>query len=679
MSATRYPIAPNQADGHQTTPSWLMCVIRYGRIRTYDRAAVTGDPNSRRLNVSTQEADDNPVDEREPLILTSQIVSWSTNEQKASHTSSANFTLTANTHIDRLIVAGDWVFFWVMDNVEDFERVSRNLRTIITGGLRHDLIVNGFHDGLRFVGRANSPKHIGAMNETNGTPNNHYELTAVGFSEFDSQILYKATYGSFLEQMGSGILAQLQGLAGTYIDETVGDVLPLTTEVHAQLWLQTFLGSGPGATSKGFREEDVIAAYTAANLEDRALSFSQEAATSLVQSPNDAFLVPRTVARLLGIYNNSMERTRYIDILSVFIGVATPRDDRTRREVSAEVFDAIFSPGSLAPESLVVPVPTKGLSGTFRPQMQVFDGNSIWGLLMRYVNDPINEAFTRLGPNAAGMVVPSFILRQTPFSSRRAARAFTKAGLNTVAFANLPRYVLHPGLKIRERVGPSDSLRVNYVSITGTDVVGENIIQQQLFNEVMAPPIADIADIKRSGLRAFVRQVNSDISGLVEKNAARGRWMTSFMADIVLNGHLKWSGSLLCHGIQVPVTVGDNLEWDNVIYHVEGRVDQGGCDPNTGKLSWRTSFTLSSGISVQESADDDDLYPHEVDAAPRTPIAIDYETVAVEGATEFGRDEQRLRDAFDGAAERARALVRPIPLPVFTAPVIPDPDWTGRS
>jgi hypothetical protein len=652
MAAFRYPITPNQPDSHQSNPWWLMCVVRYGQIRTYDRDVLLRDPTSRTLNVSTQEANDNPVAEREPLILSGQILAWSVNEQKSAHTSSANFTLAANTHVDKLVVAGDWIFFWAFDNAGDFQRVSNNLRTIISGGLGSEAIVNGFHDGLRFIGRANSPKHAGSVDPGSGTPSNEYELTAMGFSEFDSQILYKATYGSFIEQMGSSILAQLQGLAGTYIDETIAGGLPLSTEQHAQLWLKIFLGSGPGATSKGFREEDIIAAYTAANIRERAIAFSQEAASSLIQSPNDAFLVPRTVARLLGVYNH-LDHARYIDILSVFMGIAAPRSGSVRREVSPDVFEGLLAPHNLAPESLVVPIPTKGLSGTFRPQMQDLGGASIWDLLMRYTNNPINEAFTRLGPNAAGQIVPTFVIRQTPFSSRRAARTFTAAGLNTVAFAELPRYVMHPGLVVRQRVGPSDSLRINYISVQGTDVVGENIVQQQLFNDIMAPPVADLADIKRNGLRAYVVTINSDVSGVVEKQAARGRWYTAFMADILLPGHLKWNGSLQTHGVQLPVTAGDNMEWDNVIYHVEGRVDQGGIDGN-GRRFWRTSFNLSSGISVAESEDGDDLYPHEHGAAERAPHAVDYESLLVEGETDFGADEQRLREEINGAASNER-------------------------
>ena len=40
-------------------------------------------------------------------------------------------------------------------------------------------------------------------------------------------------------------------------------------------------------------------------------------------------------------------------------------------------------------------------------------------------------------------------------------------------------------------------------------------------------------------------------------------------ADAVIGGHLKMNGTFVCAGIPDPIAVGDNLEFEDVVYHIE--------------------------------------------------------------------------------------------------------------
>lgn len=629
---TRYPVGPNTPDSHQAAPSWAALIVRFARLRTYDHSLVSSDANGRRLDVSHEKAALDPVRERPPLLLTSSLLSASVTETKASHVTTANLRLAPTAHFDRLVCAGDWVFLWCWDNLEDAQRVLRNVRAIVQARpdtLTGELTVNGFRDGLRFVGRCNAPKEDEQVEPNSGIIRSFYDLTAVAFGELDSKIYYGPAYKASNERVSGGQLFQLNNLAGAQIDQVIGSAGLLTTREHFLLWSKVFLGAGPGAASKGF---DPVAAAAVSP------EFARSAELELVQSPNTALLVPWTAARLLGVQPRDVpgRAPTYVDVLNTFCGVQAPR--------GALVGDP--------DELLMVPVSFREPSGVFVPQYQAFDGGSIWELLSRYSNQPVNEMFTSLRLDSHLRVRPALVLRQTPFTSKANAPVFEEKGLPAVPFAELPRWVLHPVLVQGKRTGASDSLRVNYVSIQASDIVGNTNGLLSLFNHTVAPPMADFADIMRMGLRPYIRQVNSDLTGAIENRPGasalagnqRGRMWTAFMGDILLPGHLKHSGHIACYGIQAPVAVGDNIEYRDIVFHIESRTDVCGIDEN-GRKSWRTTFQVSNGISTVTDYSSDDVMPHEA-AAPLHARAIDSDDRGelFEGEIDFSEEDRVLRD-----------------------------------
>lgn len=616
-----YLLEQNTPDSHQSDPWWFAVIIRFKHVQTFSRNSVTSS-DSNRANVSLPDADENPVEEREPLILTNQITGFTVTHSKSAHTSSAAFRVVPGAfQFDAQTHAGDWLMFWAFDNRDDYDRVLKTTVDVLRTGEGVSFsgprvtATNGFMDGLKFLGRLNAPKRERAVDPSTGVPHKAYELTAVGFGEFDAKILYTASHHAKYNDLRAGYVAQIHDLisdGGSKVDDAIKGGLPIRTEEHAQVWLETFLGAGPGIASKGFDPELVGQS-----------SYGDEVENSLLQTPNDIFLVPPSIGRLLGIPASTTTALRYFDLLSVFMGVQGPDISGERSVNRTQMLE-----DDLGWYSGFLPQKVGDLSGSFLAQYMQFGQTTVWDLIYGFSNAPVNEMFLSLRVNSQGKVAPAFILRQSPLSSVPACSAMRGRGWAMTAFIDLPRWVVSSELVTGEKVGPSDSLHFNYVQVQGIDVANESSVALQTIQNVLSPPMMDSADIKRSGLRPYIANTNSDISGAIEEKGQLGRAYTQFMADIVMDQHLKWSGSLALKGIQEPISVGDNLEFDGILFHIEGITHSGHVDGT--RKSFDTSFQLSNGISALTT--NDNIMPYETVA----PDHIDFESRLQDQSFESG-------------------------------------------
>jgi hypothetical protein len=103
-------------------------------------------------------------------------------------------------------------------------------------------------------------------------------------------------------------------------------------------------------------------------------------------------------------------------------------------------------------------------------------------------------------------------------------------------------------------------------------------------------------DIKRSGLKAYVMW-NSFDNYLANKDALYAPTWTKLIADAIIGGHLKLNGSVESYGIEAPIAIGDNLELDGVVYHIEALTHTAQLSPN-GPKQFRTSLDLSHGVDL---------------------------------------------------------------------------------
>jgi len=571
------------------------------------------------------------VKEKPPLILSSRIQSFVINNSKASHVSTAAFSISPGTPLDRMVHAGDWILFWVHDNKKDSDETLLQVKTAISAP-GFGVGANGFHSGLKFVGRVNSPKQSFRVDPESGRLSAGYDLTAVGFQEFDQSIYYTPMHQAEGNIPASGVVvanANLQSNLSSIIAETI----PTTVETKLMQFLNIFLGVGPGQESKGYS----VPSATFGDAE-------RQIQRALQQSPNDAYLVPRTVGNLLGVPSAFSEPNKYVDLLSIFIGVHKAKSVvsgiETRRSTP-------FS-GELAAQGFAFENGGK-LSGSFLAQITDFNDTSVWSLLQRFSNGPINEMYTCLRVNSFGKITPTFVCRQTPYSSRKLAETEYLYGIgrNVEAFVNLPRWVINDSMVQGGKVGASDSLRSNYVWITGANQQQLLAQDQGVVSAVSAPGMADISDIKRNGLRTYIRSVNSN----VDAEFARDGWFANkLMGDCIIDQHLKWSGNLELRGIQEPITVGDNLEFRDVIYHIENIVHSGHIDGGSGRKAFTTSLSLSNGVSTLSESGvsgllggGETVYPHEVEALDLrhdSHVDVENDLTEFEGLVNFDSDKE---------------------------------------
>jgi hypothetical protein len=78
-------------------------------------------------------------------------------------------------------------------------------------------------------------------------------------------------------------------------------------------------------------------------------------------------------------------------------------------------------------------------------------------------------------------------------------------------------------------------------------------------------------------------------------------------SEYIMGGHMLLSGTLTCRGIQSPICVGDNLEIDNTVFHIESVTHTCTIDAG-GRKTFHSSLSLSNGISANPTGVGYDLY-----------------------------------------------------------------------
>jgi hypothetical protein len=232
--------------------------------------------------------------------------------------------------------------------------------------------------------------------------------------------------------------------------------------------------------------------------------------------------------------------------------------------------------------------------------MPNFTNQPLWSVLQQFLNPTINEMYTCLRINPQGIVVPTMVVRQIPFTTE----AFDATIQSTIIpfaaststplvtkFLALPRWRLHSAMVDHIDIGRSNATRTNFVHILGQDATSyeQNTFSNQLVNN---KPIRDDLDIQRSGLRPYmttVAAVNKDNVGNTPSI-----WM-ALVADRMIGSQYTLNGTISSVGIRAPIAEGDNLEFDGVVYHIESVTHHASIGGN-GERSFTTTLTLTNGI-----------------------------------------------------------------------------------
>jgi hypothetical protein len=187
--------------------------------------------------------------------------------------------------------------------------------------------------------------------------------------------------------------------------------------------------------------------------------------------------------------------------------------------------------------------------------------------------------------------MPTVVFRQIPFTTED----FKGTNLATTKFLNLPRWKISTALITEIDIGREEAARVNFVQYFGKSTVGQEgaDIAQEIARKNYA---YDINDVQRSGLRPYIVTTQFDEPTTTNKEYRSPAW-AQIVGDALIGGHLKLNGHITCIGIQDPIAVGDNLELDGNVYHIEEISHSCNVAVQSGNRIFRTTIALSSGIS----------------------------------------------------------------------------------
>ncbi len=566
-------------------PYWLLVTFPYLKNDTFDRGRMSSPPEAGFRIVSRNEDETNSR-KTAAILFDGEVKNWNLSSSKSNHIHSLGMQLfnpDGTLALLEWLNGGDWCMFWSFRTRSTYEKIRRRLIKhygVIPWTPDHsgddktsdrDTGVTDWQDGLKFVGRLQAPRHV-EHRMPDGSYEVNYTLQAFSFTELESTIYYddviRFKYPNALEfypDLGISLERFLEAEDGP----RKGFV---NTNVAIPALAQIFLGKGPGVLSKDRGNTGMRPSKERSAIED---------------SPNVAFEVPELVSKIL-----HAEGRYYSDILTQIVG------DQTYKTAPG-----VTDPDILLPE-LEVDTVTETIYYTknplvdyFPPDPLDFKGKSVWSILKNYVNEPINEIYTALRPHPNhGGLTPTLVVRRAPYSSDT-YQANSEA-LKAMPFSEVPRWVIPYSLMTGYDLGKTDGARFNYVHVTPSTMPSQTPTVNEQLVRLQSPPVVNKVDVMRHGLRMYTARVAGFANPTAESQDANiSRRYTEFMADIVMDAHLRYNGTLTTVGLQEPVSPGDNLIFNGILFHIEGIHHQGGIEAD-GSKHFSTQIQLSHGIPM---------------------------------------------------------------------------------
>ena len=554
----------------QTSPSWVLTFVRFlyrDLLRT---------PNSVPDQVTNQES----------LVVQSDCVDLEVSVVKNNLTPNLKAVLV-QTDIDyeTALAPGDFVLVNILNwdkgkantkNVSDYSVIGESSADDIVNRVNSGLNINRIQDGFKGLFRIQSVRKILSSEPTTGVRTVRFEVTGFAFTEFNNALYFNP---NLVNQNVQGNLALYLGdLSKAWANLNSFQGTPYLQELISTL-IRIFLGSGPALTSTG-----------------------QSSPGQPTFSFNNQYIVPGPVGTYLGLGNNGSFQAR--DLYTYLFGL---------QQYSANVTNPI---SGLNPSNISGSYPNvQQRYPNFYYTKDYCPGNStlnpdywnnvkLWSVLNQYTNSPLNELYTCFRVSFNGNVLPTVVFRQIPFtnddfeSQKFGTQDSTASSIKTTKFMSLPRWSISPYYVYSLNMGREDSARINFVqyfakslfTVNGVDLAGETAKGNYSFDQ---------KDVQRSGLKPYI--VSNDFSDLPDQAIDNSAIWARILADSLFGGHLRMNGTLECIGIADPIAVGDNLEFDNIVYHIEGVIHK--CTlSQEGFKSFRTTLTLSNGISNQTSS-----------------------------------------------------------------------------
>lgn len=551
MAFTR-TVLKNSLDSHQASPAYVLTFVRWSNRDT--------------VNYNTP-----AEDTRRPLVVINDAVAIQVSDSKASVTGSCNITLKAgDINYSTAVAPGDFVFVNLLNNENDAVRVAQKALGAQA--------INRYEDGFKGLYKVQKVRRQLISDPGTGQKMYQFVINAFSFSEFNTIVYYNPTAAKAFKESRLLFLSNFADWWGNFATKKEGGISNLQKILIALT--KALFGTGLTNKSRVFGKE----------------------ATS-----NDQFTMPALVGRLMG---NSGSKFYVSDVYHFIYGIWKNKQTNNSQNASADAESIAkgMNPSikAIQNDSTFFEAGTTKLQGFRLLSAEDFNYKTIWSIIKAYMNPAINEAYTTNRVALNGSVYPTLIVRQKPFTSEHFTQPAQvqgkkgKKGPETpyTKFFELPRWRINPDLLYSMDLGKDEVGRINYVQLFGRSIsilpgLNEALQARNIF--------FDRDDIKRHGLKPAIVTTNFDFVFDGKTDVATKAKAWSWLLFDMLNGlQNKESGTLVSYGIQEPIAVGDNLEFDGNVYHIESVSHTLQIQPN-GTKAFRTSINVSHGVSLESN------------------------------------------------------------------------------
>lgn len=543
--AYTYQILPNDGrdvsedEEHQSSPTWVVTVVRWANRDTF-RTTIKGQNSKNISQVATLS----------PLIISNDCLQVTVDSNKGTLTPSFNALLKiTDTNYLTSIAPGDFVFINMLNWEADADRVIQQIKD--------GQPINGFDDGFKGFFKVQGVRRALNVDPNSGVKTVACKLNGFAFTEFNNTIYFNPNVLN--GEKDKQILLFSQNVSETFAHLVNKDGYVNVRDIIAVL-IQSFIGSGPSQKSS----PDV-----------------------LVQSRNTQFFMPPLVGQLLNVSGVKAAK----DVYSYLFGVQ--KYNGSSVSDPGEGFNPVGLVSRYGGQFKYTSTANQG-QGLLIPEY--WNCVKTWAILNQYTNAPVNELFTCFRLNQNGDVMPTVVFRQIPFSSET-----SDPGIPITRFMTVPRWYVSPALITDLDIGRDEAARINFVQAYTRSSFGKDGVSVS-FETAEGNFQYDQDDVSRSGLRPYIMYSNfGEVSGANASVNFKGPVWAKLLGDSLIGGHLKMNGTITCIGLVDPVAVGDNLELDDTVYHIEQVSHTCSILGSSGVKTFRTVISLSSGVSISSS------------------------------------------------------------------------------
>jgi len=528
-------IKPNTVDSHQASPAYVLSFLRWSN-RDTKNYTIAG-----------------ALDVRKPMVVYSDAINVVTTDSKSSMSSTLTCVLKCgDINYATAVHPGDFVIVNLVNWETDAERIR-----IKAGNLEP---INEVNDGFKGVFKIQSVVKTIKVDRNSGAKTMFATITAASHTEFNNVIYYNPAIAAAFAEKGAAMYS-------TAIGEYYSD--KLKAESSVQETVKDLFAILIGQSRKKFNP--------------KVKNFG-----------NTHFKIPATLGALIGRPDIQYANEFYNYVIGVW-GDASAGSKNTNLGVGMNPgMTAEIDPKTKKPLNNITT--GKPIPGRKIVHIEDWNNQTAWSIIMGNINNVMNEMYTAHRIGLDNRVYPSIIVRQKPFTTEH-----FKGSSVVTKFFQLPRWKISANLLYDLQTSRNEAARFNFVQVFTrqlADTAEQDMAQQIALGNFQL----DEKDIERAGLKPYVVTSNFDFpaqkGGDNSKQLHAAEW-ANIVSDWIIDGHLKESGVLTFQGIQEPIAVGDNLEFDGIIYHIEGVNHVMSIQGD--KKSWVTKITVSFGMDMRSS------------------------------------------------------------------------------